>query len=114
MEEASQVGETGVETGEVAESTEVEATTETVAETTSFVDEGSDLSSSLGLEYYTTNTDNREEYMDSGIVDIGFHYPHPLAYMDRGCSVCDLEKNGTVEFADLAIFAMSWLDTCAT
>jgi hypothetical protein len=38
------------------------------------VDAGSDLASNLGLDTWTTRTDNAG---DAGIVDMGYHYPKP-------------------------------------
>ena len=72
------------------------------------VDTGSDLASNLGMNLYTTRTD---EVPDRSIVDMGYHYPLRVEL----CSFCDLVpvRDGIINFADLAILVSHWLvDDC--
>ena len=70
------------------------------------IDAGSDLAGNVGMTRYTTRTDRRP---DTGIVDIGFHYP----FLEP-CRFCDLVFDGTIRFEDYAKFAMNWLaDGCS-
>ncbi|MBN2018810.1 MAG: S8 family serine peptidase [Sedimentisphaerales bacterium] len=66
------------------------------------VDAGADLVSKFGLSTYTTRTDNVK---DSGIVDMGYHYP-----LVGGCLLFDYNGDGIVAFEDFAHFALSWLE----
>ncbi len=67
------------------------------------VDTGSDLASNVGLHLYTTRTDS---VFDTNMVDMGYHYPLAIEL----CSFSDLSGDGVVDFADLAIFLLHWLD----
>jgi predicted outer membrane repeat protein len=69
------------------------------------VDAGSDLSVNAGLHLHTTRTD---EVFDTGIVDMGYHYPpaHPI----ESCGLCDLSNDGIVNFADHTILMEHWSD----
>ncbi len=70
------------------------------------VDAGNDLASNVGLYHsYTTRTD---EVFDTGIVDMGYHYP--LAHPIELCSFSDLSHDGIVNFVDFAIFCLYWLN----
>ncbi len=70
------------------------------------VDAGNDQASNVGLYHlYTTRTD---EVFDTSIVDMGYHYP--LAHPIEICSFSDLSHDGIVNFDDLAIFGLYWLN----
>lgn len=70
------------------------------------VDTGSTWSSLLGMNVkYTTRTD---EGFDTGIVDMGYHYP--LSKEAQPCGLCDLLKDGSIDLSDLVIFASHWLE----
>jgi len=69
------------------------------------VDDGSDLASNLGMNNYTTRTD---ELFDQGIVDMGYHYP--LSKKAEPCKLCDLLYDGFIDFQDFAAFALKWLN----
>ena len=65
---------------------------------------GSGSAASLGMDSYTTRTDERP---DRGIVDMGYHYPFtPDA---QPCRFCELVRDGVINFEDFAIFALNWL-----
>jgi hypothetical protein len=64
------------------------------------VDAGSDTAANLGLNDYTTRTD---EFRDKGIVDMGYHYSIPLRS-------ADIAQNLIVNFADYAVLAADWLE----
>jgi hypothetical protein len=69
------------------------------------VDAGSDSASNVGLyRLYTTRTD---EVFDTGIVNMGYHYPisHPIEL----CSFSDLSHDGIVNFVDFAMLCQQWL-----
>jgi hypothetical protein len=61
------------------------------------VDAGSDLTVNLGMDEFTTRTDN---VADTGIVDMGYHYPMPNA--------ADIDGDGDVDLTDFAILAGYW------
>jgi len=61
------------------------------------VDAGSDTAANLGMDMYTTRTD---ETGDAGIVDMGYHYSMP--------NPADIDGDGDVDFFDYVWFAMSW------
>ncbi|MHC4388128.1 MAG: S8 family serine peptidase [Planctomycetota bacterium] len=73
------------------------------------VDTGSDLATNLDMTInedmvaYTTRTD---EVLDGGTVDMGYHYP---ATGER-CGVHDFVLDGLINFNDLAMFALNWLN----
>ncbi|MHC4498051.1 MAG: right-handed parallel beta-helix repeat-containing protein [Planctomycetota bacterium] len=60
------------------------------------VDVGSDTAANLGMDVFTTRTD---QVRDAGIVDLGYHYTgtHP-----------DLNNDGLVNMLDYAILASQW------
>jgi len=64
------------------------------------VDAGSDTAANLGMDIYTTRTD---ELGDKGIVDMGYHYP---AIKEVGNP--DFDEDGDVDFFDYAWFATGW------
>ncbi|MFA5238080.1 MAG: right-handed parallel beta-helix repeat-containing protein [Phycisphaerae bacterium] len=65
---------------------------------------GSASASSLGMDGYTTRTDERP---DRKIVDLGYHYPFtPDA---QPCRFCELVRDGVINYDDFAIFALNWL-----
>ncbi len=61
------------------------------------VDAGSDLTVNLAMDRFTTRTDNAG---DTGIVDMGYHYPGP--------NLADIDTDGDVDLIDFAIFAAHW------
>ncbi|MHC4212471.1 MAG: right-handed parallel beta-helix repeat-containing protein, partial [Planctomycetota bacterium] len=73
------------------------------------VNAGSVHSSILNLDEYTTRTD---EVFDRGTVDMGYHYP--LSTTAEPCKLCDLIRDGIINFKDFAKMAMSWLDDGCT
>ncbi len=78
------------------------------------VDTGSVAASSIGLDKYTTRTDDGFDTMDRGTVDRGYHYP--LLRGTEPCSYCDLPtdgRDGYVNLADFAEIAFRWLDSCS-
>lgn len=70
------------------------------------VDAGSNTALSLGLDVYTTRTD---QVTDAGIVDMGFHYV-PLSETN----IADINKNWLVGLDDLLIMALQWLQIPST
>jgi hypothetical protein len=66
------------------------------------VDAGSTTAGGIGMSQYTTRTDSAP---DIGIVDIGFHY----RFLEP-CKVCDIVRDGVIQFNDFAKFALEWLD----
>lgn len=69
------------------------------------VDAGSSSAESLGMDMYTTRTD---EQPDRDVVDMGYHYP--IAPEEQLCRFCELFRDGVINFKDFALFALSWLD----
>jgi hypothetical protein len=65
------------------------------------VNAGSDTAANLGLDEYTTRTD---QVTDAGVVDMGFHY---VALSEN---VADLNKDWRVALDDVLILALQWLD----
>ena len=61
------------------------------------VDAGSDTAANLGMDMYTTRTD---EIGDGGIVDMGYHYSAPIA--------ADINRDLKVDLKDLAILGSQW------
>jgi predicted outer membrane repeat protein len=69
------------------------------------VDTGSSSSENLGMNRYTTRTD---EQPDRKTVDMGYHYPFtPQA---QPCRFCELVRDGIINFEDFAVFALNWLN----
>ena len=80
-------------------------------QTSAAIDAGSGFASDIGLPgrslaEYTTSTKGA---LDTGIVDLGFHYEQALA---TSCRRADLVLNGIVDFEDLVEFASWWLSYC--
>ncbi|MGA1980722.1 MAG: right-handed parallel beta-helix repeat-containing protein [Sedimentisphaerales bacterium] len=75
------------------------------ASNSSCVDTGSDTASNLGMDRYTTRTD---EQPDRKIVDMGYH--HPYSTVAGPCRFCELFRDGIINFKDFAIFALNWLN----
>ena len=81
------------------------------------VDAGSDFASALGMDRYTTRTDDAFDAFDTDKVDMGYHYP--LTQTLEQCRFCDLnvdgsgdrDPDGIIDLQDLAIFALYWLDS---
>jgi hypothetical protein len=69
------------------------------------VDAGSDYASRLGMHRYITRTDG---VFDVNVVDMGYHYPLP--HMVEFCSFCDLFPDGIINFADLEVLLLHWLE----
>jgi hypothetical protein len=65
------------------------------------VNAGSDTSIHLGMNLTTTRTD---KMVDTGIVDMGYHYP-------TGYGSPDLNRDAFVDFIDFAVLAKDWLQT---
>jgi len=61
------------------------------------VDAGSDLAVNLGMDRFTTRTDN---VADTGIVDMAYHYPLPKP--------ADIDGDGDIDLTDFAILAGHW------
>ena len=81
------------------------------------VDVGSDLASVLGLDKYTTTYP--VPAFDTGIVDLGYHYPfeettRQCAYADLSYAAIGYQLDGIVDINDLAVLAGFWLDQCDT
>jgi len=70
-------------------------------ETSPCVDAGSDTAENLGLDHMTTRTD---EVPDSGIVDIGYHYPAGMVQPVLG----DADGDRDVDGSDFAGFANAY------
>jgi len=66
------------------------------------VNAGSDYASHVGLIGYTTRAD---EAPDIGRVDMGYHHP-----TGEPCRLCDLARDGIINFRDFAKLADRWLD----
>lgn len=66
------------------------------------VDAGSDTAKNLGMDIFTTRTD---QLPDKGLVDMGYHYPSIVRS-------ADIDENWYVDFLDYAILANDWL-TCS-
>ncbi len=66
------------------------------------VDAGSDTAANLGMDVFTTRTD---QLPDIGTVDMGYHY---------SCTIligsADIDRNWHVDFLDFAILAADWLE----
>jgi hypothetical protein len=67
------------------------------------LDTGSDTAESLGLDTLTTRSD---EAVDTGIVDMGYHYPVTNQPLIMG----DYDRNGTVDLADFAALQNCFTD----
>jgi hypothetical protein len=61
------------------------------------VDAGSDTADNLGMDIFTTRTD---EIGDAGVVDMGYHFPAPIA--------ADINKDCVVDAVDYTILASQW------
>jgi len=61
------------------------------------VDAGSGLAINLGMDKFTTRTDN---VADTGIADMGYHYPLPKP--------ADIDGDGDIDLTDFAILARHW------
>jgi len=61
------------------------------------VDAGSDTAANLGVDIFTTRTD---QVIDAGTVDMGYHYPIT--------NVADIDGDWDVDFVDFAILASQW------
>jgi hypothetical protein len=68
------------------------------------VDTGSDSAENLGMNSYTTRTDEKP---DRETVDMGYH--HPFTPEAQPCRFCELVRDGTINFKDFAVFALNWL-----
>jgi hypothetical protein len=66
----------------------------------SCVDAGSDTAANLGMDIYTTRTD---EVGDTGIVDMGYHYHSPVI-IEYGNP--DIDGDGDVDFMDYSWLSM--------
>jgi hypothetical protein len=66
------------------------------------IDAGSDTAANIGLDEYTTRTD---QMADAGIVDMGYHYV-PLFE-----NVADINEDWYVNEVDLLLMALQWLET---
>ena len=71
------------------------------------VDAGSDLAANLGLEVLTTRTDL---VTDSGIVNLGYHYPPDDAPFNPG----DCNRDGFINLADYTCFVDCATSPCAS
>jgi hypothetical protein len=63
------------------------------------VNAGNDTAAHLGMDVFTTRTDRLS---DSGVVDMGYHYPSFV-------SKSDLNRDAFIDFVDYSIFAAEWL-----
>ena len=61
------------------------------------VDAGSDTAANLGVDIFTTRTD---QVVDAGTVDMGYHYPIT--------NVADIDGDWEVDFVDFSILASQW------
>jgi hypothetical protein len=68
------------------------------------VEAGSSLASRVGMNRYTTRTD---QAFDTGIVDMGYHYP--FTSIAELCKFCDLFYDSVINFHDFAKIALQWL-----
>ena len=66
------------------------------------IDAGGESAVSAGMFRYSTSTLGTP---DTGVVDLGYHYP----MTDDYCKRWDLSLDNFVNFKDLAIFAKSWV-----
>ncbi len=66
------------------------------------IDAGGDLAVLLGLFRYSTSTLGTS---DTGIVDLGYHYP-----ISDYCRKWDLYVDNLIDFRDFAVFASTWVD----
>ncbi len=66
------------------------------------IDVGGDLAVSLGMFRYSTSTLGTS---DTGIVDLGYHYP-----IAEYCRKWDLFVDNLIDFRDFAVFASAWVD----
>ena len=71
------------------------------------VDAGSDLAANLGLEVLTTRIDL---VTDSGVLDLGYHYPPDDAPFNPG----DCNRDGFIDLADYTCFADCATSPCAS
>ena len=62
------------------------------------VNAGSDTAANLGMDIYTTRTDQEA---DTGTVDMGYHYDFNIA---------DINDSGEVDLVDFAILCLQWQD----
>ncbi|MBN1391347.1 MAG: S8 family serine peptidase [Sedimentisphaerales bacterium] len=69
------------------------------------VNTGSASAASLGLDNYTTRTDQKP---DLETVDMGYHYP--FTPEEQPCRFCELVRDGIINFRDFAVFVLNWLD----
>jgi len=81
------------------------------------VDAGSELASALGLDKYTTTYSDSKFDNDTGVVDLGYHYPlaedtEYCAYADLSYAALGYQLDGVVDMNDLVILANYWLDLC--
>ncbi|MBN1787601.1 MAG: right-handed parallel beta-helix repeat-containing protein [Sedimentisphaerales bacterium] len=67
------------------------------------VDAGSDTAANLGMDEYTTRTD---EVCDNGVVDMGYHYPIDSSLIVPGSP--DIDENLSVDAVDFSILADDW------
>jgi len=68
------------------------------------VDAGSDTAANLGMDVFTTRTDS---ILDSGCVDMGYHYQVPPPSPED----CDIDVDFFVDLFDFAILASQWLQS---
>ena len=73
------------------------------------VDKGSALSSALGLFEYTTRTD---EVNDTGIVDMGYHYPTPSPPSNDECSGAEIIMKNTIYYGTTITATGSFTSSC--
>ncbi|UCG59514.1 MAG: right-handed parallel beta-helix repeat-containing protein [Phycisphaerales bacterium] len=73
------------------------------------VNAGSDFAANLGMTRYTTRTDS---VPDRNIVDMGYHYPltEPCRFSDLALVAEGILRDGVIDFADLRVLALRWLD----
>jgi hypothetical protein len=63
---------------------------------------------------FTTDPGVTISSFDAGVVDMGYHYKHLLAYTQDACRVCDFVNDGIIDLQDLAEFMECWLLTDAS